>query len=79
MKIQAKIIILNKISETFTDMLSQISKLFEDNNDVLHYVWKINKSISDMNRIIAKSLEKEIIDDEFVKTIKKFHEETDNG
>lgn len=75
MKAQVKIILLNKMSEALREIMSTLSKLFEDDNDISHYIWKINKSISDMERAICINLEKHVTKEQFddiVKDIKDF-------
>ena len=70
MNTQQKIVILNKTANTLRETLREIDAVFQDDKDVLYFIWKINKDISLMHQAICKKLEKEITDEEFNKIIK---------
>ena len=77
MKSTEKIQKLNELAEKLRVSVKEIAFLFQYNITIEHLVWKINKQISLLHQEVCKSLEKEVVDEQFNDLIQKmdFHDE----
>ena len=70
MTIEEKIIILNKAHNNISEALKSISYVFKDNVDIGVFIWRASKGIDFMQQAICKTLDQNIIQEEFDKIIK---------
>ena len=66
-----KIKILNKAYRLFAEALKIVKEVYPKDNDVEYYYWKMNKLNQKMHRCLIKKFQKQHIDKEFEKLIKK--------
>ena len=74
MTIEDKIIILNKASSDIASALKAISYVFKDDVDIGVFIWRVSKSIDQMQTLICKTLDRNIIQEEFDKIVKNIDE-----
>jgi hypothetical protein len=70
-----KLIILNKAAITLRETLREIDEVFKEDKDVMYFLWKINKFISQMHKVIFDKMEHEVIEEDFKKIVKQLEKE----
>lgn len=70
-----KLIILNKAAQSLRENLREIDEIFKDDKDVMYYLWKINKAISQMHQVIFDKMQNEVIEEDFKKIVKQLEKE----
>lgn len=71
MDFNEKLLILNKASNDIRLGIKSISQIFKDDIDATTLIWKVNKSIDQMQKYICKKLDSDIINEEFNKIVKE--------
>lgn len=61
--------ILNTASAKIKEGMKSIEVIYKDNEEISHYIWRINKSLVDLYRAITKQLDSKITYDEFKKIV----------
>ena len=70
-----KLIILNKAAIALRDSMKEIDEIFKDDKSISYYIWKINRLISQMHKVIFDTMEKEVVDEDFKKIVKTFEKD----
>lgn len=65
-----KIIALNQSALEIRDAIKAISNIYQKDEDVQHFIWRLNKNMSDLHQCICKKLADEVMNEQFKDIIK---------
>ena len=70
---------LNTLAENIRVAVSGLAALFDSNPTMEHIVWRINKQISLLHQEVARTLEKEILDEDFKNIVRNIDKSIGDG
>lgn len=70
-----KIIQLNKAYKEIGSGIKILEKLYQTNNDVSYYLWKLKRIYGQLNKKLLKLIQKEQMDNDFERLVIKLKED----